>query len=62
MKDIKKLLENFNEKDFEKDVDLHIHSKYSDGKMTPYEIIESARKKELKYISIIYIHDALQTN
>lgn len=52
MKDIKKLLESLSEKDFGNDVDLHIHSNCSDGQMTPYEVIEFAKKKGLKYISI----------
>lgn len=32
--------------------DLHIHSSYSDGILTPYEIITVADKKNIKYISI----------
>ncbi len=32
--------------------DLHIHTTYSDGAFTPDEIIEMAREKGIKYISI----------
>lgn len=52
MKDIRKLLENFSERDFEQNVDLHIHSNFSDGKMSPYDIVEQAKEKNMKYISI----------
>ena len=32
--------------------DLHIHSNYSDGIKSPEEIIDSAIKDNIKYISI----------
>ena len=38
--------------------DLHIHSSYSDGAYTPEEIIDIARKNEVKYISITD-HDSI---
>ncbi len=50
--DLKKLLSSFNEEDYYKNVDLHIHSNESDGKMTPIEIVDKAKEKSLKYISI----------
>ena len=50
--DLKNLLKSFNAEDFYNNVDLHIHSCCSDGKMTPYEIVEQAEKTEKKYISI----------
>ncbi|MCD7740203.1 MAG: PHP domain-containing protein [Candidatus Gastranaerophilales bacterium] len=50
--ELKNLLISFKEDDFCKNVDLHIHSCESDGKMTPYEIIEQAAKTGKKYISI----------
>ncbi len=50
--DLKNLLLSFKEEDYYKNVDLHIHSCESDGEMTPYEIIEQARKKNKKYIAI----------
>lgn len=46
------LLKSFSEEDFAKDVDLHIHSSFSDGKLTPEELVEDAKKKELRYIAI----------
>lgn len=50
--DLKKLLVSFTQEDFYKNVDLHIHSKYSDGKLDPVEIVEQAQKKGLKYMAI----------
>ena len=50
--EIKKLLLSFTKEDFFKKVDLHIHSNESDGKMSPYEIIEQAKTQEKKYIAI----------
>jgi hypothetical protein len=46
------LLKNFKESDYYKNVNLHIHTSFSDGKLHPSEIIELAIKKNLKYISI----------
>lgn len=50
--ELKKLLLSFSEEDYWKNVDLHIHSNESDGKLTPNEIVEQAHKKDLKYIAI----------
>lgn len=50
--ELKKLFSSFTEEDYYKNVDFHIHSNESDGKMTPNEIVEQAKKKGLKYISI----------
>ena len=50
--ELKSLLLSFNEKDFFENVDLHIHSCESDGKMTPNEIAETAKKQNKKYIAI----------
>lgn len=46
------LLKTFTESDFCKDVNLHIHTKFSDGKLHPSEIIKIASEKNFKYISI----------
>ncbi len=46
------LLKSFTEADYYKNVNLHIHTTFSDGKLHPTEIIELAKKKNLKYISI----------
>lgn len=50
--DLKNLLLSFKQEDFYKNVDLHIHSKESDGKLDAVEILEQAKNKGLKYISI----------
>ena len=46
------LLKSLTEEDFEKDVDLHIHSCFSDGKLTPDELVRDAKNKGLRYIAI----------
>lgn len=51
-KNIKELLQSFTQEDFEKDVNLHIHSNYSDGKLSPQELVEDAKKKNYKFIAI----------
>lgn len=50
--DLKNLLLSFSEKDFYANVDMHIHSCISDGKMLPVEIVEQAKKNGKKYICI----------
>ncbi|MBQ8886662.1 MAG: PHP domain-containing protein [Candidatus Gastranaerophilales bacterium] len=50
--EIKNLLLSFTAEDFFKNVDLHIHSNESDGKMSPYEIVEQAKAQGKKYIAI----------
>ena len=50
--ELKSLLLSFNEKDYCKNVDLHIHSCESDGKLTPNEIVDLAKKQGKKYIAI----------
>lgn len=49
---IKVLIKNFSEFDYFDNVDLHIHSTFSDGELTPFEIVEKAKEKGLKYFSI----------
>lgn len=49
---IKALLESINSTDYTDNVDLHIHSIESDGKMLPEEIVAQAKEKGKKYISI----------
>lgn len=51
-KNIKELLQSFTQEDFEKNVNLHIHSNFSDGKLSPQELIEEAKKKNYKFIAI----------
>ncbi len=50
--EIKKLLLSFCEKDYQKSVDLHIHSNFSDGKLKPENIINQALNLGKKYIAI----------
>ena len=50
--ELKKLLMSFDRSDYYKNADLHIHSSESDGKMSPYEIIDIAKQSGKKYISI----------
>ncbi len=50
--DLKNLLSSFSQSDFCKNVDLHIHSCESDGRMNPYEIVEQAKQLGKKYIAI----------
>lgn len=50
--ELKKLLLSFKEEDFYKNVDLHIHSYESDGKLSPVDIVKQAKEKNLKYIAI----------
>lgn len=50
--ELKKLLLSFTEEDYYENVDLHIHSNESDGKMTPNEIVEQAKAQGKKYIAI----------
>lgn len=49
---LKNLFLSFNEQDFYKNVDLHVHSYESDGKLAPEEIIAQAKKRNLKCIAI----------
>lgn len=46
------LIKSFTKEDYEKSVDLHIHSVFSDGKLEVNEIVEQAKQKGLKHIAI----------
>lgn len=59
MNNIKEMLSNFNEEDFKKSVNLHIHTVFSDGKCTPEQILEQAKKLKMKKIAISD-HNTLQ--
>ena len=52
MKNYKDLIKSFKKEDYESDVNLHIHSTFSDGEMTPEKLVEQAKAKGLKYIAI----------
>ncbi len=51
-KNTKDILRGLTAEDFAHGVDLHMHSCFSDGKLTPEELLEDARKKEYKLIAI----------
>lgn len=46
------LFSSFTAQDFFNNVDLHIHTTESDGKLSPEKIIEYVKEKNLKYFSI----------
>ena len=48
----KELIKSFTKENYKNDVNLHIHSTFSDGTVNPETLIEQAKAKELKYISI----------
>lgn len=48
----KDLIKSFSKKDYETHVNLHIHSTFSDGKVSAAELVSQAKAKGLKYISI----------
>ena len=50
--DLKKILLSLKEEDYYNIADFHVHSSESDGRLSPYEIIEQAKKRQLKHISI----------
>ena len=50
--DIKEILANLSREDYEKDVDLHLHTCCSDGKLTPEQILADAKKKGYRLIAI----------
>lgn len=49
---MKELFKTFKEKDFFKNVNLHIHSTFSDGRVEFDKLIEEANEAGLKYFSI----------
>lgn len=51
-KNIKELLSSLTQKDFESNTDLHMHSCFSDGKLTPEELVQDASNKGYKLIAI----------
>lgn len=51
-KNIRELIAGFTKADFEKDVNLHIHSNFSDGKLSPQELIADAKIKNYRFIAI----------
>lgn len=48
----KDLLKSLTKKDYQSGVNLHIHSIFSDGKLTPQELLQDAKNKDFKLIAI----------
>ncbi|MBR2525078.1 PHP domain-containing protein [bacterium] len=48
----KELIKSFTKDNFHNNVNLHIHSSFSDGIMTPEDIVNQAKSKGFEYISI----------
>ena len=57
--ELKNLLSSFGEEDYCKNIDLHIHSNESDGKLTPNEIVEQVMAIQmetgLKVTNIVFM-------
>lgn len=51
-KNYKELIKSFKKEDYETNVNLHIHSTFSDGGINAEELLVQAKKKGLKYIAI----------
>lgn len=51
-KDYKELIKSFTEDDYKNNVNLHIHSTFSDGKVSAEELVEQAKAKGLKHFAI----------
>lgn len=67
MKNLRELLASFTEEDYQNKVNLHIHTTCSDGKGNYNQILNSAKKKNYKLISItdhntIDAHKNIQDN
>lgn len=48
----KELIKSFTKEDYENGVNLHVHSTFSDGTVEITELVEQAKKKDMKYIAI----------
>lgn len=51
-KNYKELIQSFTKSDYESNVNLHIHSNFSDGEVSPEDIITQAKSKGFKHIAI----------
>lgn len=52
MKNYKDLIKSFTKENYEKDVNLHIHSTFSDGTVEAQTLVEQAKAKGHRYIAI----------
>ena len=48
--DLIKLTSNINKYSCPKNINFHCHTKFSDGSLDPYEILEQAYKNKLKFL------------
>ena len=53
---IVKLTSNINKNSCPKNINFHCHTKFSDGSLEPYELLEQAYKNNLKFLSITDHH------
>ena len=54
--DLVKLTSNINKHSCPKNINFHCHTKFSDGSLEPYELLEQAYKNNLKFLSITDHH------
>ena len=54
--DLVKLTSNINKNSCPKNINFHCHTKFSDGSLEPYELLEQAYKNNLKFLSITDHH------
>ncbi len=52
MENYREIIENFTENDYPNNVNLHIHSTFSDGRIEPEKLVEQAKALGLKKIAI----------
>ncbi len=52
MENLREILSSFTQDDFYKNVNLHIHTSYSDGLGDPNQIVSTAKNRGMKLISI----------
>ena len=48
--DLVKLTSNINKNSCPKNINFHCHTKFSDGSLEPYELLEQAYKNNLKFL------------
>ena len=54
--DLIKLTSNINKYSCPKNINFHCHTKFSDGSLEPYELLDQAYKNNLKFLSITDHH------
>ena len=50
--DYKELIKSFTKENFLNNVNLHIHTKFSDGELSVEELLKQARDKGFEYIAV----------